>query len=60
VCAPAPAGSVYALLAEKGTHAPKVLPSLEKRMSSTGSPELGLDADRFSVTLCEPVVVAPR
>src|SRR6185437_10197915 len=60
VLTPSPAGSVNEVLDANGTHAPKVLPSLEKRMSRTGSPMVGLDADRLSVTVVLLVNVAPE
>src|SRR6185437_1223984 len=60
VLTPSPAGRVNEVLDANGTHAPKVLPSLEKRMSRTGSPAVGLEADRLSVTVVLLVNVAPE
>src|SRR6266700_1534213 len=60
VLVPSPAGRVNGAVAAKGTQGPKVVPSLEKRMSETGSPKVGLVAARPSVTLVVLAAVAPE
>src|SRR6266702_1033702 len=57
---PSPEGRVNGEVAANGTQAPNVVPSVEKRMSETGSPAVGLVADRFSVTLVLLVKAFPE
>src|SRR6266700_1164971 len=58
VLVPSPAGRVNGAVAEKGAQGPKVVPSLENRMSETGSPAVGLVAARLSVMLVFLVAAA--
>src|SRR5690242_21081410 len=57
---PSPEGRVNDEVGPNGTQSPNVVPSVEKRMSETGSPLVGLVADRFSMTFVLLVNAAPE
>src|SRR5690242_16659805 len=59
VLVPSPGSKVYGALPANGCQGPNVVPSLEKAISSTGSPGVGLVADRLRVTAVLLVYAAP-